>query len=125
MVQGFFFQERQHLGIGYRPGDGAIAVVSQALMRDMFSGVFGPAADFRQGWVGWMMDPAGSSTLSNVSLSDTEFRFDKRYDHRDFDIHYEFRREGDLWIGQYYSDAVGSGAANCIVTPVSERVFSP
>lgn len=121
MIQGFFFQGQMLLGIGYGI-DGARAVINQAMVRDMFAGVFGEG-EFSEEWEGSLVDAFGNSTLSGVELAETQFRFDKSYDGRDDKIHYEFRRDGAIWVGEYSGDYVGKGGASCIITPIPRRMF--
>ncbi len=122
MVQGFFFQERSLLGIAFVPIDGAIAVLNQELVRDMFAGIVGQD-EFSDELTGSLVDAFGHSILSNVVMTETEFSFDKQYVDRYDLIHYAFRREGDLWVGGYSNERTGEGSANCIITPIPERMF--
>ena len=127
MVQGFFFQERMVLGIGYKPIEGTVAVVNQALVRDMFAGLIWkdePWGTWTNG-LGSLDDAFGVSRLTCVEVTDSEFRFDKQYEDRSYNIHYEFHRDGDLWVGTYISEVVGEGAANCVLTPLPERMLEP
>lgn len=122
MIQGFFFQRHMQLGIGFKPIEGAVAVFNEVTVRDMFAGVFG-TNEPSDAWSGQLADAFGMSTLSDVELTDTTLSFDKRYDGRDDTIHYEFHLDGNLWVGMYSGDYVGEGQANCIVTPIPERMF--
>jgi len=126
LIQGFFFQNRQWLGLDMSTeGEGVIAVVRQGLCRNLFSGVMFP--DTLGGLIGEMNDRCGESELSKVVISSNSFQFEKNYKERvNRPISYSFRRKGLLWIGEYSGETVGRGGATCITTEVSDNnLFYP
>lgn len=124
LVQGFFFQERKRLSIGYVPIEGAVAMITPAVMMcDMFAGIL--HRDELGGWVGSLTDRFGDSTLSYGSVSSNILQFEKCYDHRGDPIRYRFTWNGDHWSGEYEGDHVGRGIANCILTPLPEAMLEP
>lgn len=122
MVQGFFFQEGESLGIAMKPIEGAVAVIRRGMARSMFSGLIWQD-DFLDELTGEMSDPFGSSALEDVTLTDSEFTFVKKYERRTDSIFYRFHPEGDFWVGKYTGERVGRGNANCILTPVSMQML--
>lgn len=52
---------------------------------------------------GELVDFCGRSTIEGeISNSETELKFEKRYDSRDRDvIKYSFEKQGDLWVGRF------------------------
>lgn len=125
LVQGFFFQHREYLGIGMRPGEGAVALIKSGVFRDMFAGMIHREEWLFGDWAGQLSDPVGQSVLTNVRLDDSRFSFDKQYDRRSDIIHYTFSPapEGNFWVGGYEGDLVGKGSANCILTPIPEQLL--
>lgn len=122
MLQGFFFQERTLLGLDMRSIDGAVAVVRCTQLRNMFAGAIGfDGSSFD--WTGTMTDVYGVSTLDRINLHGFSLTFDKTYDGRDDPIHYSFHKRDGLWVGGYNGELVGSGYANCILTPVPQQMF--
>ena len=125
LIQGFFFQHQEWLGLGMSSeGEGVITVIKSGLCRFMYSGVIYP--DERNalgGFAGQMSDHFGDSQLSNVAVLPEEVRFVKKYDHRDDLIDYKFTKQNGLWVGGYSRSAVGQGGAKCVITEVSEDLF--
>jgi hypothetical protein len=120
---GFWFQVRSGLGIAF-DRTGAVPVWQSAMCRFMFAGGFGPSQDNPEVLAGNMSDPAGDSGLSDITLTDTEFTFTKRYAHgRDF-IEYAFRKQPDgTWKGVYSGSACGTGQSRCVLIRVDEGFF--
>ena len=123
LVQGLYFQRRQLLGLGMHPTMGEVATLYPGVIRDMFAGVVW-WDDIADEWQGSLQDPAGYSNLTDIQRDTEMFSFDKHYERRNDVIHYEFALVGDPWIGTYEGPAVGSGYANCILTPVPKEMFT-
>ena len=47
----------------------------------------------------------------------------KKYFERNDIIAYQFKKQGEIWIGEYSGDEVGKGTAKCILTQVSDDIF--
>jgi hypothetical protein len=124
LLQGFFFQNREWLGIAMAPIDGAVAVIRRGLCRDMFAGLIWRENDSDLwGWVGEMTDQFGAATLGNIEINPEELRFTKHYLARPGPIDYAFRRDGDLWVGGFNGEVVGEGGATCVLTPAPGRLL--
>ncbi len=123
LIQGFFFQQRQFLGLSMKPIDGAVAVVREGLFRDMFAGMI-----WREGclgvWTGSLIDPVGDSKISKIRLTPNSFSFTKKYDGHPDTIHYEFEWETDHWAGGFRGEHVGTGSAVCALTPTPEGILT-
>lgn len=105
-----------------------VIAASHELFNAMYAGVIFPDVEGAEGkLVGRMFDECGYSELSNVVETDDEFRYTKRYQHREDFIHYSFRFDqvSRTWIGQYDGEAVGNGVSRCIITPISKDFFDP
>lgn len=124
MIQGFFFQEGTYFDTAIVAIEGAVVVVRESMFRDLFSGLFGPSESGE--WTGTMLDSCGRSSLTNVWISPNHFGYDKRYEHRTDVVNYDFRlHENGLWVGSYSGDAVGTGQATCILTPITKQMLKP
>lgn len=128
LVQGFFFQDQPHVGLGMGGrGEGVVAVFTNAKCRFMFAGVIHPDETTSTNTLtGELSDHFGTSTLTDVRLTISELSFNKRYDGRQYGIHYTFYRRGAIWVGEYFHEATGGGVANCIITVCdSFQMLSP
>lgn len=79
---------------------------------------------------GNMRDHFGLSVLSEITIERDRVSFLKTYgagnNHQAFE--YEFKKQGNFWIGTFRSTREGSnfsGSANCILTEVDEAFFEP
>lgn len=129
LIQGFFFQNQQFLGVEHfsEAEGGARAVIQKAVMRSMFSGIIFPKPDSMTGFSGLMQDHFGNSNLMHV-IMDIDLKivkFVKQYEHRPDVINYELTYDGKLWVGKYEGDAVGTGPVKCCITEVPESLFLP
>lgn len=124
LIQGFFFQNFQSLGIAFGP-DGSMTVVRGGLYRFMFAGAIFSETIHSTILVGEMNDCFGESHLFNVVITKDELTFEKKYEHRRDYINYKFQREGNIWVGGYEGLAVGIGGAKCITTEVPAIFFQP
>ena len=126
LIQGFFFQQRQGLGVAMRPGEGAVAVVRRALYRDMFAGMFyRDPESVMEGLSGEMTDRFGRSQIHHAQITDSLFSFTKHYASGGHAIYYRFSREGAIWVGNFSGEAAGRGQATCVTTLVSEELLQP
>ena len=128
IITGFFFQNQRGLGLGVgNNGEGVVAVVRSGLVRTIFSGVlYEDPEHVLHALAGVMTDKYGDSTLSDGRfLSEDTLEFTKRYDQRDSEIRYSFKREGTFWVGEFSGEKAGSGKANCTIIEVPEEFFLP
>lgn len=123
LIQGFFFQNQQWLGIGVgSEGEWPAAVIRSGLCQFMYSGVIFP----EQGELaGHMSDHFGESMLFKVQISPNEVGFSKKYERRQDIVDYKFSLQNGLWVGGYSGPTVGKGGAKCVITEVSEHLFTP
>ncbi len=127
LVQGFYFQRRETPGIAYVSIHGAVPVLREELVSDMFAGVIW--WDELGMWVGCLFDALGPSALvdidNDIVVDGSLIHFEKYYvSGAGGRITYDFtRREGGLWVGGYSGPFVGSGDANCVLTPVPEGML--
>lgn len=124
-INGVFFQRQHMLGVGYKPGEGAVAVIREGVERFYFSGYINTETvdtdDDDGGLPGAMEDQFGPSDLFDIIATDTEFGFKKLYDRRPDMIEYRFRKLPDgSWVGHYEGVAVGRGVARCMLTPIPD-----
>jgi hypothetical protein len=120
LIIGVWFQKRTGLGIAY-DHTGAVPVWQTAICRSMYSGGFGRSPADSRIFTGNMVDPAGPSELSDITLSEKELSFTKRYYHRDDLIKYTFKKQsGGTWKGNYFGHACGTGFSRCVINQVSE-----
>lgn len=124
LIQGFFFQDRQRLGLACMPGEGVVAVVRRGIESHMFAGALWQEDNPLQRWIGRTQDKFGVADLFGVNVGKSTLKFAKKYVERDDVIQYTFRRQGQLWIGEWSGDAVGEGTAQCILTEVPETIFA-
>lgn len=118
LVNGFYFQDREFPRIGMDPSFGEVVLIDQGLFRCMYSGII--QRNDAEEWQGFLQDVVGQSTLSWIHFDSVGLSFTKQYDlrHRPDSIEYRFEPVGDYWAGSYCGEWVGSGYANCILTPV-------
>ncbi len=124
LVQGFFFQWNSGLDIAYRPEEGAVPVIRTALTQSMFAGAIWTEPESDQ-FVGHLSDRYGEATIFNISLTDQDLIFDKKYEHRKDVIHYILHLNGLHWIGEYSGEATGNGLVRCILTRALDFFFNP
>jgi hypothetical protein len=127
LIQGLFFQNRQWLGLGYKPADGVVAVIRNGLCQFMYAGaIWQDPAHVMGGLTGHMLDTFGNSILSDIYIDDGVIRFKKKYDSRPDTIQYVFeKKDGNSWVGEYTGSAVGKGISRCVLTEVSDEFFLP
>lgn len=127
LIQGFFFQHQEWLGLGMSSeGEDVVVVVNSGLCRFMYSGVIYPDEHNVLGeFAGQMSDHFGDSLLSQVVVLSEEVRFVKKYNSRDDLIDYNFTKQNGLWVGGYSGPVVGQGGAKCVITEISEDLFRP
>ena len=122
LVQGFFFQLCQYVGLATRPIVGTVAVVREGVFRDMYSGMI-----WREGclgeWVGSLSDPVGDSQLSKIRLTPDSLSFNKQYEGHPDTIRYQFDWESDHWSGGFQGERVGNGTAVCLLTPTPQAIL--
>jgi len=128
LIQGFFFQNRQWLGLGMSAkGEGVVALFHRGMCRDMFAGIVWE--DAAGELVGEMTDRCGKSEISKIALTPDWFRFEKNYDDRiGQPILYTLERWGGVYVGEYSGASTGRGGATCLITEVIETsplLFSP
>ena len=123
LIQGYFFQNRQSLGLGYQSGEGVVAMVHRGMCRDMFAGVIYADPELLDDLSGTMQDAVGTSRLTNIFFDGKNLDYTKRYDGRRDDIEYTYRLEDGLWIGSFIGEHVGQGEATCMLTVAQERLF--
>ncbi len=110
LIQGFYFQRREFLGLAVKPLEGTVAVIREGMFHCMFAGLIWREPNaLSWSWRGSMDDSEGLSDLDSIRIEVDELHFDKRYRRRADTIHYEFRLEEDLWVGSFSGDAVGRG----------------
>lgn len=126
IITGFFFQNRQGLGLGFDRNGDVTAVVRQAMMRSIFSGVlFEDPNHPMHPLVGNMTDDVGDSKLSDGRfLSEDTLEFTKTYPNKP-QVFYHFERKGPFWVGTWKVGDSHHGDANCIITEVPEGFFEP
>jgi hypothetical protein len=127
LIQGLFFQDRQWLGVGNRPGDGVVAIFHSGLCRHMFAGAVWQDPERVQGVLtGTMHDAFGDSILTDIRIDESEVSYSKMYLRRgggNF-IHYTFRkRKGLEWVGEFNGVDCGNGISTCLVTEVGDDFF--
>ncbi|MDO8601623.1 MAG: hypothetical protein Q7R62_00615 [bacterium] len=121
-INGFFFQHSQDRGLVLDEESGDIGLVRSMDRMD--------SVNF-QGWFGTIPQPPeppgviddriGTAVLSDVTLTEIELQFNKRYTHRKDVIHYCFRKQADgTWVGHYESSTVGRGVTRCMLTPIPD-----
>jgi hypothetical protein len=127
LIQGFFFQNYQWLGLGMgSQGEGVISTLNEGLCRFMFSGVLYPDRyNALDELIGHMKDHYGQSAISKAILLPEDLEFIKKYDGHSDEIKYKFRKHNGLWIGGYSGSDVGKGGAKCILTEVPEDLLQP
>ena len=129
LIQGVFFQAMHAFSIGYKPGEGAAAMVGDSLRFGIFYGVAGPQSDSdtpQDGtYSGRMHDYVGYSAITNLKVTDTEVSFTKQYDHRK-PIAYTFTKKDPfgVWVGGYNGHDCGTGLAKCLITEVDENFLA-
>lgn len=126
LIQGFFFYQPSSLVEDSPPEElfSAKIFTQKGLCRCMFAGTIFPDPNSEGILLGEMEDYFGLSTLV-VTLSETKLSFTKKYDARPEVLKYSFRRQGNLWVGNYERDEGMNtkGEAWCILTPVPEKLF--
>ncbi len=127
LIQGFFFQNQNWLSIAHRSEvEGGVGVViNEGLCRFMYSGVIFPDPCNEQELIGEMFDHFGESKLFDVKITQVEVEFAKKYDNRKDIIYYKFRREDELWVGEYYGLTTGKGGAKCTIVEAPDSLFFP
>lgn len=127
LIQGFFFQKQRQLRIVHQSeiSGGVGTIINEGLYRCMYSGVIFPNPRNEQELIGEMLDCFGESKLFDMKITLNEASFAKKYCNRNDIIHYKFRRESELWVGEYSGSVVGEGVAKCIITEVPDSLFLP
>lgn len=127
LINGVFFQQGFNMGIGYRPGEGAVPTVMEVERFTFFSGVINFEDENLLGeGSGSMTDYYGESVISGVVVKEDSVTFTKKYLRRDDLIHYTFNQKDEgMWVGGYDGKATGPGDANCILVPVKGAFFMP
>jgi len=69
--------------------------------------------DVESGTVGGLLTDCFGNSVMEGAMDDSLLVFGKRYVNRIDVINYTFRREGDLWVGEYVGDGVGSDESEC------------
>ncbi len=127
LVQGLFYQGIVSYGIGQKPGIGEAVYCATNLHYVLFSGVIAPDPNNLEGSLaGALQDHFGPSSLSEVSFSEETLEFIKCYDGRRGNIRYVFdKKDGNIWVGTWDGDYVGTGFAKCLITTVTKDFFDP
>lgn len=125
LIQGFFYQKHSWLDIAHRSEveGGAGVVIKGGLCRFMYSGVIFPNPEEPDKLIGEMSDHFGESELLGVKITEEEVSFTKKYLQRPDYIKYTFRKEGELWVGEYTGSAVGRGDSKCVVIVAPDDLF--
>lgn len=125
LIQGFFYQKHSWLDIAHRSETegGAGVVIRGGLCRFMYSGVIFPNFEEPDQLIGEMLDHFGESELLGVKITQEDVSFTKKYLQRSDYINYVFRKEGELWVGEYFGSAVGRGDSKCIVNVAPDDLF--
>lgn len=129
LIQGFFFQPTQTLGVSYREG-GAAAVIREGMGRFPFFGAVFPLTNPPSfWWEGDMNDDLGPSKITDWTLGPFRITFTKIYLNgsgrgSSSPIRYGFKKQADgTWIGTYGGERCGQGHARCIITEVGDDFF--
>ncbi|MEK7212494.1 MAG: hypothetical protein AAB686_02365 [Patescibacteria group bacterium] len=125
LVIGVFFRKRDSWWLGAPTTTPWLAASVATLRNSMFYGVIGPVEGKANALAGNMKDHLGESTLSDVQVSETEFRFTKRYAHHQDTIRYVFRKQKDgTWAGEFSGSNSGCGKVKCVLLAVPDEFFS-
>jgi hypothetical protein len=127
LIQGFFFQNQHWLSIVHRSEvEGGVGVaINEGLCKYMYSGVIFPNPHNKHELIGEMSDYFGESKLFDVKITQEKAQFAKKYDDYNEVIYYKFKREIELWVGEYYGSATGGGGAKCIIIEAPDNLFFP
>lgn len=132
LISGVFFQEQSGFRLRTVAGEGVVAQHCWGIIEHMYIGtIYRDPHHVLGGYAGTVQDTLGQARLTNILISDTELRFEKRYDNKDPHgsvIHYIFNPGPDsIWRGEYsIPDAEERihGPTNCVLTPITEDFFS-
>lgn len=127
LIQGFFFQNHNWLTTVHRSEveGGVGAAIQSGLCRFMYAGIIFPNPENKTELIGETSDRFGESRLFDIVIDCNEARFVKKYDNRNDTINYQFKKNGNLWIGSYSGKATGEGGTKCIITDVPDNLFFP
>lgn len=119
LIQGFFFQGRSGLGVRFDTDIGARAViVTVPDMQFMYAGAIWEEDGELTGLV---RDEFGYARLSEISISDSEIAFTKKYEGRNDLIFYKFgKKDGNSWIGEYTGRDSGKGVTRLFLTEIPD-----
>lgn len=124
LIHGVFFEDGSWPELDVKPQEGVVAMFCQGLCDHMFSGVLerNPEGILR----GVTYDAFGEAELTDVSLSETEFRFVREYVQHAGPTRYVLTRQGDgTWCGVYEGTQTGNGKSRCVLTQVVPGFFIP
>ncbi len=96
---------------------GTMVLFSGALVQTMFAGVLSENHDT------FMTDTFGLSRIFRVRITPTTVEFTKKYERRNDEIVYRFKRRNRICRGSYEGEAVGCGKARCVITPMPRDFF--
>ena len=130
LVQGYFFQHQNRIGVRAVPVHGNAVVVVNQLVGIMFAGGLSRGSDGV--WIGWLNELGeGPSMLDEIDFVPDALRFLKHYENdRDGDrIEYTFHLRNGFWVGTWSGSNdrghYGDGHAVCVLTPVPPAFFEP
>lgn len=126
-INGVFFQQHQSIGVGYRSGDGAVAVVHEGIYYFTFSGLIGPDPNsVIAELIGRSQDAAGYASLSEIEVHEEEILFTKLYDRRGDAIFYRLRKQEDgTWAGTYAGEEAGTGVVRMVLAKLPDDFLDP
>jgi hypothetical protein len=129
-LQGFYYQHQKFLSLAYGL-QGQQVVIEPGLLRSMYAGViWTPDPKDNENLLGVTQDELGLAELRNITLSETEFSFNKYYEKwkliPNAYIRYVFtEREKNTWVGvfTFWDGRATPGASRCILTEVDKALF--
>lgn len=133
LIIGSWFQKNDVMESSERPGMGAVVVMCEAMNRKMFHGVLTPEPQLRRdASEGWVHDGSGKAVLFDVRVDTEQISFKKVYERAlegqggsGQEIRYTFtRKEGEIWVGNYVGQKVGSGLTWAAIVPIDPRLFN-
>lgn len=127
LIQGFFFQNISQLSFydNWSSPDGFSVFIKSGLFKFMYAGIIFTNPEAKTELIGEMSDHFGKSKLFEIIVTDKVATFIKKYDCRNDLIKYCFKRDGNIWTGEYSGKATGKGGAKCIITEVPKDLFLP
>lgn len=128
LVAGSFFEWQEAIDLEHSINTGELWARA-ALTSSLYVGVICDDPDITESGVpilvGNMADEYGESKISDITLTDTEFKFSKKYAGRKDTIFYTFQKDGEKWVGEYSGTNVGKGLSRCVLTLIPDDFFDP